>query len=347
MKILSVGTFKSLSNTALHRHWALCKIAESVDVVDTSSTKTSLWHRVVHRLFLWGLPVPIPRRDDENSKICKLVDNNDYDVVWIDKGITITPRTLSYIKSKNPRTQIVSYSPDNMSLRHNQSQQYLDSVAMYDFHFTTKSYILDAMAALGAKEIYFMAKCYEPTFHFPRPLEMSDYDRLGCDVGFVGMWERERCESVIYLARHGVKVRVFGNSKWLAYRNVSENLTIEDHGLYSEDYSKSFRAFKISLCFLRKINRDQQTSRTMEIPASGGFMLAERTDEHMQLFEEGVEAEFFSSNEELLQKCNYYLSHEHERAAIVKNGLLRCKRSDYSNEGMIRRALQIVCDDKK
>ena len=77
------------------------------------------------------------------------------------------------------------------------------------------------------------------------------------------------------------------------------NLVIENKGLYSEDYSKSFQAFKISLCFLRKINYDQQTTRTVEIPACGGFMIAERTAEHKAMFEEGKEAEFFSSNEEL------------------------------------------------
>ena len=135
----------------------------------------------------------------------------------------------------------------------------------------------------------------------------DDLTRLGGDVGFVGMWEKERCESILYLADHGIKVRVFGDKKWGKYINYSPNLTIELRGLYNDDYAKSFKAFKISLCFLRKMNFDQQTTRTVEIPACGGFMMAERTNEHLAMFDENKEAVYFSSNEELLEKCKYYL----------------------------------------
>jgi spore maturation protein CgeB len=90
------------------------------------------------------------------------------------------------------------------------------------------------------------------------------------------------------------------------------------------------------------MNFDLQTSRTMEIPACGGFMLAERTDEHLALFEKGKEAEFFSTNEELLEKCRYYLTHDVERQSISKAGTLRCKTSGYSNEETLRKLISIV-----
>lgn len=345
MRILSVGGMDGLSNTCLHRHWALEKIADEIDVVNTSG-KCSLWYRIAYHLFLYGIPVRLPENNNENAQIIQKVKEKDYDIVWIDKGVTIFPETLKFIKAHSPRTIIVSYSPDNMALRHNQSRQYVECIPLYDHIITNKSYILDDMRRLGAKDIRFVNNSYEKTFHHPRTLSDEDRSRIGGDIGFVGSWEQERCDSILYLAKHGLNVRVWGGGKWLEYKGKYPNLTIEDKGLYSEDYSKSFQAFKISLCFLRKMNFDQQTTRTVEIPACGGFMMAERTDEHRAMFAEDKEAVYFSSNEELLDKCRYYLSHEEERRQIAEAGLTRCLTSDYSNEGMVRNVIKNILSEK-
>lgn len=349
MNILYVGglPWHRPSSTGLNRYYAIKKVVGNVDYVNTLVVDSiTIFQRVVNKLFVIGFPFNAIERFNENAQILFLVDKNNYDIVWIDKGLTISAKTLEYIKQKQPNCKIVSFSPDNMALRHNQSQQYLDCIPLYDVHFTTKSFIIDDLKQLGAKNVFFVQKAYSEKFHYPRELVEGDVERLGGDVGFIGAWEKERCESVCYLADNGIKVRVWGDGKWNEYKNYSKNLIIEGQGLWNEDYSKSFKAFKISLCFLRKINNDQQTARTMEIPASGGFMLAERTDEHRALFEEDKEAVFFSSNEELLEKCRYYLAHDAEREAIAKAGRQRCIDSDYSNEGMVRRCIKMVMGDE-
>lgn len=346
MKILSVGGMDGLSNTCLHRHWALEKIADEIDVINTSGF-TNLWYRITYHLFLYGIPIRIPENRKENSQIIEKINSTYYDIVWIDKGVTIFPETLQYIKKKSPKTLLISYSPDNMALRHNQSQQYLECIPLYDYIITNKSYILEDMRKLGAKDIRFVNNSYESTFHYPRTLTSEDYKEIGGDIGFVGAWEKERGESILYLAQHGLNVRVWGGGKWLKYKGMYPNLTIEDKGLYSESYSKSFQAFKISLCFLRKMNFDLQTTRTVEIPACGGFMMAERTSEHQAMFEEGKEAAFFSTNEELLEKCKYYLSHEEERKQIATAGLKRCQTSGYSNEDTIRNVINNILKERQ
>ena len=339
MKILSVGALSGLSNTCLHRNWALHKIAEHVDEVKTDVHPWSVWCKIRFHLFQLGLPFTIPENNGENKTICSLVSQNDYDIVWIDKGQTIFPETLQYIKKVSPHSIIVSYSPDNMALRHNQTQQYLKCVPLYDYIVTNKSYIIDDLKKLGAQNVIFVNNSYEDSFHYPRELSAQEIKELGGDVGFIGAWEKERCESICYLADHGIKVRVFGVGKWADYKNYSPNLRIEERQLLGEDYCKSLQAFKISLCFLRKMNFDQQTTRSVEIPACGGFMLAERTDEHLSMFEEGKEAAFFSTNEELLDKCRYFLEHKEVRTIIANNGFKRCRESGYSNIETIRKVL--------
>ena len=159
------------------------------------------------------------------------------------------------------------------------------------------------------------------------------------------MYERQRAESIKYLVDHGMAVRVWGNC-WQRLSHYSPLLKIEGRGLYNEDMCKAIGAFKINLGFLRKKSRDLHTTRSSEIPACSGFMLAERTSEHLAMFNDDQEAAFFSSNEELLEKCRYYLAHDDERKAIAAAGHQRCITSDYSNEGMVRKVLKEILGNK-
>ncbi|HZC22640.1 MAG TPA: glycosyltransferase, partial [Candidatus Binatia bacterium] len=66
----------------------------------------------------------------------------------------------------------------------------------------------------------------------------------------------------------------------------------------------------------------------------------DRTDEHQQFFEEGKEAEFFSSDEELLDKARFYCSHESARKTIAERGYRRCQESGYAYVCRLTGALQ-------
>ena len=71
-------------------------------------------------------------------------------------------------------------------------------------------------------------------------------------------------------------------------------------------------------------------------------MLAERTQEHLRLFREGVEAAYFDTDEELLRKVQYYMEHETERKAIAAAGRKRCETSRCSNHDRMRDAMQLI-----
>jgi spore maturation protein CgeB len=236
---------------------------------------------------------------------------------------------------------MLSYSPDDMTRPYHSSIRYRAALGLYDLVVTTKSYIEDDLRAEGARRVLFVGNAYDPSVHRPLELSQADLDRFGCDAGFVGTYEEDRAQQMLRLARAGVPVSIRGNG-WHRFREQHPKLTIRHETLGDDEYPHAINATRINLGFLRKGARDRQTTRSIEIPACGAFMLAERTDEHEALFEEGIEAEFFGGFDELLEKCRYYLEHEAERRQIAAAGLERCQRSGYSNTDRLRHILEVL-----
>ena len=276
-----------------------------------------------------------------NRRIDDEMRRSAYDILWLDRPLTISPATFRAVKRLQPNCQIVGYSLDDMNARHNQSRRFLRTLPLYDYFFTTKTYGVPELKALGCPRVEFTGNAFDPAVH--RPIELTDQDRkmYGCDVGFIGTFEEDRAAQMNYLAHRGVEVQIVGDF-WNRMQNPHLKINLRSNALYGDAYAKTICATTINLCFLRKLNRDLQTTRSVEIPACGGFMLAERTDEHLALFEEGVEAEFFSSKEELLSKVRYFLGHDLERKRIAAAGRQRCLRSGYSYHERLKEILILV-----
>ena len=60
--------------------------------------------------------------------------------------------------------------------------------------------------------------------------------------------------------------------------------------------------------------------RVMQILGAGGFCLTDHKEDMNDLFEDGRDIAWFSCEEEMLDKCDYYLKHEDERKQIAERG---------------------------
>jgi spore maturation protein CgeB len=269
-----------------------------------------------------------------NRRLIDAVASTRFDVIWVEKGLMLRQATLQKCKALQPRVVLASYSEDDMYARHNQSAYYRMGLKYYDVVFTTKSYNCNSneLPALGARRVVFVDKAYDKATHRPISVSTEDVKAFGSDVGFIGTFEESRAAKLLLLAEAGFRVRVWGNG-WDKWKGKHERLVVEVRPLYCDDYVKAICATKINLCFLRKANRDLQTDRTMEIPACGGFMLAERTPEHLRLFTEGEEVAFFDvrNDAELISKSCYYLAHDAAREQIALAARQRCLRGGYSH----------------
>lgn len=348
-RILFIGALWH-GSTALQRMQALKELGYDIIGLDTAPPEASvqesrLDNRIINKLYRLGVH-NLASKDFAkiNAKIIKCLEYQRFEMLWIDKGMTVEEATLLRVRAQQPDCRIIGYSPDDMATRHNQSKQFLQCLRHYDIYFTTKSYGVEELKKLGCNRVEFIGNAFDPSLH--KPLILSEVERkhLGGKVGFIGGWEHERASSIYSIVMAKIPVRVWGQG-WERCRLRHPNMVLEKKPLWADNYAKALCSFDINLCFLRKMNRDLQTTRSIEIPACGAFMLAERTDEHLALFKEGTEAEFFSSDVELLEKIKYFLTHSEERKLIAAAGRERCIKSGYSNHDRMRQMLNIIYEE--
>jgi spore maturation protein CgeB len=291
----------------------------------------SPWQRLWRRLRRPQDPMGI------NRKILDALAQEPVALLLIDQGDMIRPETLRAARGLAPGVRIALFTEDNLALPHNRSVWQERCFPLYDLVVTAKraNLSIDELPALGAKRIVYLAQGFDPVLHAP-PEPPSPPDT---EIGFVGTFESERAAFLLALARAGLGVRVAGNG-WRRMRRAHPLLTVDVHPLYGPEYAERIGRTAINLGLLRERNRDRHTSRTVEIPACGGFLLAPRTEEAEELFVEGQEAEFFADFDEAMRKIRRYLEDERARRRVAASGRARCQNSDYSHLARMREVLR-------
>ncbi len=339
LKILFVGQTVPGSRT-LQRIKALKNIGCRVEVISTNlagaryEDRSSLATRIRHRL---RCPADVA---DANGKIVERAAGEEFDLLWLERAIEIKAATLRQVEQRQPRVIVLWYAEDDMMNPRHLSRYVEAALPKFDLWVTTKSFNADSneMPLRGVRNILFVNNSYDPAVHHPASLVDTDHAEYGADVSFVGTFENVRAESVKFLAKNGINVRVWGNG-WANLKGQFEALRIEDRPVYDDQYGKVVCGSKINLCFLRKGNRDLQTCRSIEIPAFGGFMLHERNDEICNLFEEDIEAAYFADDKELLGQCRKWLSEDIARTHIAKAGHNNVVSGNFSHQDRLREIL--------
>jgi spore maturation protein CgeB len=86
--------------------------------------------------------------------------------------------------------------------------------------------------------------------------------------------------------------------------------------------------------------------RSLEIPAMGGCLLAEDTDEHRSLFgPPGDAAVYFRSIQQMLDKLRWLLSAEDERTRLALTAYRRIRAGRHTYEDRLRTMLALAAED--
>jgi hypothetical protein len=178
-----------------------------------------------------------------------------------------------------------------------------------------------------------------PALRDPGEIPEAERLALGGPVGFIGHWEPVTERRLLHLLRHDVPVKIYGGGWDHAEASAALSGAAQHRLVIGDEYARAIVSFDVNLGIVSKWNRNHTASRTFQIPALGGFLLHERNEVVTRYFKEGVEAEFFDSDDELLEKCRHYLARPEERRRIAEAGRRRCIESGYFEPDRVREIL--------
>lgn len=107
----------------------------------------------------------------------------------------------------------------------------------------------------------------------------------------------------------------------------TSGLSVQNKGLAKTltEMPLIFHHSKINLNMTTKSIREGIPLRVFDVLGCGGFLLTNYQSDIPNLFTPGVDLECYGSEEELLQKAEYYLAHDKDREEIAHNGYERVK----------------------
>jgi hypothetical protein len=338
LRILFVG---NVEQTTAARRDAFLELGQSLHVVDE---RAYLPRHPLHTR-LDALTLITPRVLAFNRAILEGVRSFTPDVVWIEKGIYVFPRTIRSLKRLSGCILVYHNTDDwrGRHWRHRLDWRYLlRALPLYDVHVTSNLHNVREFREAGFPRVHHMELAANPAMRDPASISEDERTRLGGAVGFIGHWEPATEKLMLHLLRNSIPLKIYGGGWERARERNALASACQHRYVWGEEYARAVLAFDINLGIVSTANRSHTATRTFQIPALGGFLLHQRNEVVRGYYEEGVEAEFFASPNELLQKCRHYLGHPEARKRIAEAGRRRCRESRYFETDRVREVLPLL-----
>jgi spore maturation protein CgeB len=267
----------------------------------------SLWSRVT-----WRLGGRRPRRIQQFGR--SVVDLcARHGARWLlATGIApLDVPSLDHLRKNGIR--LLNFLTDDPWNQAHRADWFLHALPKYDYVFSPRRANFGDLSAIGCRAVSYCAFAYAPEAHYRSP---SDVLETAPDVVFVGGADADRLPYVHALAAADLDIALYGGY-WERdpiarrfHRGFADAATVR---------SVTSRA-RLSLCLVRRANRDGHVMRSFEIPAMGGCMVAEDTDDHRLIFgPDGDAVLYFSSVPELIQRVLEVRHNTQKRAVLLEN----------------------------
>lgn len=166
----------------------------------------------------------------------------------------------------------------------------------------------------------------------PEKARRSDRDIIAQKYLGMKVTVNERKHLLSLLGSHfSVDLYTFSNTTGLSVHNHGRVKTLTE-------MPQVFAHSKINLNMTCKSIRNGIPLRVFDVLGCGGFLLTNYQNDLNECFTIGEDLVIYTSPDDLLNKCEYYLSHEKERKGIAENGYQKVL-NNYTYEKQIEKIL--------
>jgi hypothetical protein len=339
-KILYVGR---RSGTSYHRAEALRRVGHDVAIINPRRrlveqtwgltwTWLSRWIKRTGALFLESVVRRMIQKDP--------LWDRDFDLVHVDEIALVGPSLVRALKEKFGTVSCYVIDDPFGGRDGPKWRLFQKAVSEYDLVTVVREPNIEEARAAGARDVLRVFFSADEVVHAPVELTDEEREKWASEVAFIGTWFPERGPFMKKLIERGVPVTIRGDNWQQADEWPSLKRYWEGPALSGEDYTKALQCSKVCLGLLSEGNRDRHTTRSIEIPFLGSLFCAERTDQHLHLYEEGREAVFWDDADECASVCFEMLANDSKRQAIARQGRERCIENGYLNENLMAKIVR-------
>jgi spore maturation protein CgeB len=231
----------------------------------------------------------------------------------------------------------ITYSTDDPWNPVHRAPWHLAALPLYDTIFSTRRACVQDFKRLGCADVRYLPFGYDDQL-FGVSVDPAT-EATAETVLFVGGADRDRAEFFRDFLRYGPRPTLAG-SYWERYAHTQPLSVGQKTAAELRNLTASAA---VNLCLVRRANRDGHVMRSFEIPACGGFMIAEDTAEHRELFgPEGECALYFTGPRDAAEKVNLALADRAGRARMARAAHSRISSQGHTYRDRLRLMLQVA-----
>ena len=287
-----------------------------------------LWHFGDHR------PIRLGKFSEEVVDLCRARKPS----VLLAMGIA--PVTLGALAEINKLgIYCTAYLTDDPWSPFHKSKWFLQALSGYDHVFTSRRANIDDLQTLGIRRVSYLPFGWDPSLCPDLKYSETELQPYRADIVFAGGGDANRVPYFAALARAGFRVALYGTY----WERFAETRDLTRGQLPITELPKAIAGARIALCLVRRANRDGHCMRTFEIPAAGGCMLTEDTEEHREILgRDGECVLYFRQIDEMIERARWLIEHGAERARLAAAARARIRTNSNTYKHRLTRILLAV-----